>query len=107
MTAPIAPPLAWHDAQELAPSCAEAAVLHRKSVAKWFGSKVRKARLSLGLTQRAVALEVGIGESEVSLLESGKRIPDVDETLAICAVLGVDPGEFLAAAVPVISKPAA
>lgn len=56
---------------------------------------LRETRLAAGLTQQQVADRVGRPQSFVSKLESGERRCDVVELRDLCAVLGVEPAEFM------------
>lgn len=49
-----------------------------------FPSKLKKARLDTGFTQREVAKETGIGQSVIARYETGKLEPNI-ETLGILA----------------------
>lgn len=56
-----------------------------------------EARKEKGLTQISVAAALGKPQSFVAKYEGGERRLDVIEFLDIAAVLGIDPGAFLAA----------
>jgi transcriptional regulator with XRE-family HTH domain len=53
-------------------------------------SALRGRRAALGLSQTAVAMQIDRSAAWVSLLESGKYIPDAKEMAALAAVLRCD-----------------
>ena len=56
----------------------------------FFGQQVRKARLSIGMTQRALAAIVGtLHQPDISDIERGKTNPTLDTMRAIAYALGV------------------
>jgi transcriptional regulator with XRE-family HTH domain len=57
---------------------------------------VRQARLSRGLTQRALAARAGIGEKYLSRIERGRVTPSLLVALELTAALGVSLAELLA-----------
>lgn len=62
------------------------------------GDRVRSARLRAGLTQAAVAHQMGFGEHghiKVSLIESEKRRLRASEVLKLAAILHVSSGVLL------------
>ena len=52
--------------------------------AEMFPSKLKKARINTGLTQREVSKEIGIPYSTIANYETGRTQPDI-ETLGILA----------------------
>jgi transcriptional regulator with XRE-family HTH domain len=63
---------------------------------KIFREQLREARTSAGLSQEDLAKKMGWDQTYVSKIERGVRRVDVVELIAICEVLGIDPGEFVA-----------
>lgn len=59
------------------------------------GPAVRKARLRQRRSQTAVAVASGLVESILSRIESGQRIPRLDQLVALCDTLGVRPSDVL------------
>ena len=59
------------------------------------GSKLRRAREGLGLTQEELSKAVGLSSEFISLLEIGKRTPSLDSLKKLSAYLKKDTGYFL------------
>jgi transcriptional regulator with XRE-family HTH domain len=59
-------------------------------VLKMFGENLRKARLSYGITQEEMALEIGFDRTYISLLERGKRNPSLITICKIASFLKID-----------------
>lgn len=53
------------------------------------GPAVRRARLRRQRSLSAVAREVGMGQPMLSRIETGQRVPRLDQLVALCAVVGV------------------
>ncbi|MCE5278849.1 MAG: helix-turn-helix transcriptional regulator [Planctomycetaceae bacterium] len=53
------------------------------------GQQLRKARLSAGMTQEALAGNAGVSREYISLLESDKKSPTVNMLLRLCAAMNV------------------
>lgn len=51
--------------------------------------QIRNRRLELGLTLRALGELVGLSESEMSLIERGKRKPSFEKGMALAEALGI------------------
>lgn len=60
-----------------------------------FGQQVKDARLACGLTQSAVAQQVGVSKGYISRLEGGKARPARSTVLRIAEVCETDPGLLL------------
>ncbi|MCR5426595.1 MAG: helix-turn-helix domain-containing protein [Lachnospiraceae bacterium] len=58
--------------------------------AKSFGEAVRSRRKKLGYTQRYISEFTGISVSFLSDLENGKRTIELDKSLTIANLLGLD-----------------
>ena len=59
------------------------------------GSRIRKYREALGLSQKDLADKLGISNSRVSNWEQGINRPDADMLAELCAILEVSPSELL------------
>ena len=59
------------------------------------GSRIRKYRESLGLSQKDLADKLGISNSRVSNWEQGINRPDADMLADICLALNISPSELL------------
>ena len=53
------------------------------------GSKIRKKRQELGISQSELARRAGIAQSTLSYIEKNKKRPQFDTMSAICRVLGI------------------
>ena len=62
---------------------------------KIFREQLRDARTNAGLSQEDLAKKMGWDQTYVSKIERGVRRVDVVELIAICEVLGIDPGQFV------------
>jgi transcriptional regulator with XRE-family HTH domain len=60
-----------------------------------FGTKLREARESLGLTQEEVAQRSGVHATEVSRMEAGKRDPKISTLRRLAKAVEVEPGQLL------------
>lgn len=60
-----------------------------------FGARLRKARISRGLSQAELAAQVGVIQAHISHLEVGRYTPSFDLLLKITEALRVDAGYFL------------
>src|SRR4051794_15401187 len=58
------------------------------------GLHIRARREAKGIAQAALAAQIGVDKSYLSLVESGKRVPTEEQIAAISAILGV-PSELL------------
>lgn len=55
-----------------------------------FGKVLKQARLSLGLSQQALARKMGVRASHIGYLEQGRRRPSLTLLSALADTLGVD-----------------
>lgn len=55
-----------------------------------FGTRLRKARLASGLTQRQVAMQVGIAYITYKTYEQGRRLPNIEIAARIAKVLKIN-----------------
>ena len=60
-----------------------------------FGQTLRARREQAGLTQEALAAQIGSVSSYIRFLEYGQRMPTINTFHLLCAALGVDPHEFM------------
>jgi len=60
------------------------------------GQRVRSARLNLGWSQEALALEAEINRTYIGSLESGQRNPALATLARLARALGVDLGVLVA-----------
>lgn len=71
---------------------------------RYFQYVLRRYRLAAGLSQEQMSGFLGVSRGFYSLLELGKRWPNVDMLLRIAEVLKVRPGELLDALVDEAAK---
>ena len=62
---------------------------------KIFADRLRKSRIEKGLTQRELAIRVGLSDKSISIYENGKAYPPVNNLLMIAKELGKDIAYFL------------
>ena len=62
------------------------------------GRRIKRERLDRGMTQRALAGEVGVGTPHISKIEAGRESPSDDLLRKIAEVLDCDFDELLLAA---------
>lgn len=60
-----------------------------------FGSRLRIKRLSLGLSQAALAEKAGMERAHLTRIEGGKKAPRFDTMLRLATALGVGPDFFV------------
>jgi len=65
----------------------------------YFKYVLRHYRLQAGLSQEQISGLLGVSRGFYSLLELGRKWPNVDMMIRIAGVLGVRPGELLDATV--------
>lgn len=71
-----------------------------------FGQRIRTRRRELRLSQRALAVAVGVSQEWVSKVETGvTRAPRADTVIRLAAVLRLEPTDLLAALDPVARAP--
>ena len=56
---------------------------------KLVGERIQKRRKSLGLSQMQLSEKIGISNTYLSYIETGKKIPAMDIWLALCDALNV------------------
>ncbi|MEP3107444.1 MAG: helix-turn-helix transcriptional regulator [Hyphomicrobiales bacterium] len=62
---------------------------------KILGTNLREARKAAGLSQEALALEIGIDRTYISGIERGVRNPSLDVIVKLAERVGVEPGRLL------------
>jgi len=75
----------------------------RLNTAADFGSALMRARKALGLTQRELALAIGVGERFIVDLEAGKPTAQLGKALAAAKAAGMsvaDTSEIVSASLP-------
>jgi len=60
-----------------------------------FREQLQQARVQAGLSQEDLAKKIGWDQTYVSKIERGVRRVDIVELVAICEVIGIDPGDFV------------
>ena len=60
-----------------------------------FAEKLKAMRSDAGLNQVALAQILGVTQVTVSLYESGRREPDLDDLMAICDRMNTTPNDLL------------
>ncbi len=63
--------------------------------AQKFGANLRAARKAAGLTQEALAFRAEIHRTQITLYETGQRLPIVISLLKLAAACGVTPNDLL------------
>lgn len=59
------------------------------------GEKIRQARERAGMSQRELALAIGVDPSAISLWETGRNGPTISNLYKLASILGVEPGSLL------------
>lgn len=67
---------------------------------EYFNENLKEARKAAGLSQIAVAEQLGVAKSTYSLYESGKREPDVPKIKKLAEILGVSSDMLLGISEP-------
>ena len=65
------------------------------------GTRIRELRLERGLSQEALAEQLGVSRQAVTKWESGASVPSTAKLLALCGAFGLSPVEL---AVPAADK---
>ena len=71
------------------------AQLVKASTSGDFGQNLRRIRKLRGVTQTAIARELGMQRSAVCKYEKGRTTPNAKQIATICRLLGVSPQELL------------
>lgn len=72
------------------------AIQRRQSLRVRLGRLLRRARLTAGLTQRAVAQRIDCPASRISRIELGQRRLYMTEFFTLARALNADPAQLLA-----------
>jgi transcriptional regulator with XRE-family HTH domain len=59
------------------------------------GKRLKELRLDIGLTQRAIAKEVGISSNGYANWEQGKSEPDIKSIIRLCSIFQITADELL------------
>lgn len=59
------------------------------------GEEIRKARVSAGFSQEALADKAGLHRTYISLLERNKKSPTIDTLFRICKALDVSASSLI------------
>lgn len=62
---------------------------------KAMSSRLKMAREINGMSQGALAKQVGLSQSQISLVESGESVFSMSSFLLVCITLKVNPGTLL------------
>jgi DNA-binding XRE family transcriptional regulator len=57
--------------------------------AEWFAARLRELRKTAGLSRQELAGKAGLSKWGINDLEQGRRSPNWETVLALCAALGV------------------
>ena len=60
----------------------------------YFGKKLRETRKSKGLSASELSQKSGVSISMISLLETGKQLPSMENFFKLCRAMGVSPLMF-------------
>ncbi|HPQ79257.1 MAG TPA: helix-turn-helix transcriptional regulator [Candidatus Dojkabacteria bacterium] len=63
---------------------------------KVLGKRIKEGREKMNLTQRELALKVGLSDKSISLYEKGRAYPPIRNLISICKELGITISEILA-----------
>jgi transcriptional regulator with XRE-family HTH domain len=67
----------------------------QKQVAGCLGPRIRRIRRGLDMSQENLADNAGIHRTQMSLIESGERLPRIDTLIKLAGDLGITPCELL------------
>jgi transcriptional regulator with XRE-family HTH domain len=79
--------------------------LRNEDAAKRLGRNVFKARRRAGFSQEELGGLAGLHRTEISMVESGDRLPRVDTLIKLASALGVRAEELLEGIVWIIPAP--
>jgi transcriptional regulator with XRE-family HTH domain len=65
------------------------------TISERFAENLAGQRQSLGLSQEELAARANIHRTQISLIESGKRMPRLDTLVKLAGALGIEPGALL------------
>jgi transcriptional regulator with XRE-family HTH domain len=67
----------------------------QRQVAEYLGPRIRRIRRGLDMSQENLADNAGIHRTQISLIESGERLPRIDTMIKLAGALGFAPCELL------------
>lgn len=67
----------------------------KKDISTYIGSKLKEARIRLGINQKELADKIDLSPSFISQVENSQISPSLSSFLQICSALGINPGDFL------------
>jgi transcriptional regulator with XRE-family HTH domain len=62
---------------------------------RYVGERIRKAREQFGISQKALAEQIGLSDKAISTYESGRTLPPLDILFKIADILKKDASYFL------------
>lgn len=62
---------------------------------KLVGNRIKRRRKAAGLTQEALAEQVGLSKNHLSNIERGRYLPMIETMLMVCDALGQTPDYYL------------
>lgn len=73
------------------PRTRPAVAASRRQISIALGSRIASARLTKGLSQKSVAVDLGLSQQAVARIELGQRTLSFIEALDLAALFGIDP----------------
>jgi transcriptional regulator with XRE-family HTH domain len=67
----------------------------QREMAEYLGLRIRRLRRGLDMSQELLADNAGIHRTQITLIESGRRLPRIDTLIKVAAGLGFTPCELL------------
>jgi transcriptional regulator with XRE-family HTH domain len=68
---------------------------HAAGPSRRFASNLRRLRAAADLSQEGLAFRAGMHRTQISLLESGERMPRVETLIKLAAGVGATPNDLL------------
>ncbi len=65
------------------------------TISERFAENLARHRQECGLSQEELAARADIHRTQISLIESGKRMPRLDTLVKLAGALGIEPGDLL------------
>lgn len=62
---------------------------------KLVGNRIKRRRKAAGLTQEALAEQIGLSKNHLSNIERGRYLPTIETMLMVCDALGQTPDYYL------------
>lgn len=76
----------------------------KRDIAKAFGLALREARLAMGASQEALALDADVDRTYISLLERGLRQPTISTIISVSSVVGLSPEELFGRTIGLLGR---